>query len=108
MIFLSKIFDLMFPPTDTPESDSNFDLDSDSRAVSSAGGIDDNFLEPESMMVNPANGMPMMDGIGGVDVTGNFWGQSDMFDDHGHYSSVDHSAASFDTSSMFDSGSMFD
>lgn len=102
MNFLSKFFDLVFPSTGTPDSDSG------SSSGSSASGIDDNFFEHESMLVNPANGMPMVDGMGGVDVTGNFWGQSDTFDDHGHYSSVDHSAASFDTSSMFDSGSMFD
>ena len=106
MNFLSKFFDLMFPPTGTPDSGSDSDWGSSSG--SSTGSIDDNFLEHESMVVNPANGMPMVDGMGGVDVAGNFWGQSDTFDDHGHYSSVDHSAASFDTSSMFDSGSMFD
>lgn len=106
MNFLSKFFDLMFPPTGTPDSGSDSDWGSSSG--SSTGSIDDNFLEHESMVVNPANGMPMVDGMGGVDVTGNFWGQSDTFYDHGHYSSVDHSAASFDTSSMFDSGSMFD
>ena len=106
MNFLSKFFDLMFPLTGTPVSDS--DSGWGSSAGSSAGGIDDNFLEHESIVVNPANGMPMVDGMGGVDVTGNFWGQSDTFDDHGHYSSVDHSSDSFDNSSMFDSGSMFD
>lgn len=108
MNFLSKLFDLMFPPTGTPDSDSDSDSDSGSSSGSSAGGIDDNFFEHESMLVNPANGMPMMGGIGGVDVTGNFWGQSDTLSDHGHFSSVDHSADSFDNSSMFDSGSMFD
>lgn len=106
MNFLSKLFDLMFPPTDTLDSDS--DSDSDSSSGSSSGGIDDSFFEHEFMLVNPANGMPMMGGIGGVDVTGNFWGQSDTSSDHGHYSSVDHSADSFGSSSMFDSGSMFD
>ena len=106
MNFLSKLFDLMFPPMGTFDSDSDSGWGSNSCSL--AGSIDDNFLEHESIVVNPANGMPMVDGMGGVDVTGNFWGQSDTFDDHGHYSSVDHSADSFDTSSMFDSGSMFD
>lgn len=100
MNFLSKFFDLMFPPSGTPDSDSS--------SGSSAGGIDDNFFEHEFMVVNPANGMPMMGGIGGVDVTGNFWGQPDTLSDHGHFSSVDHSADSFDTSAMFDSNLMFD
>lgn len=102
MNFLSKLFDLMFPPTDT------LDSDSDASSGSSVGGIDDNFFRNECMAVNPANGMPMIGGIGGVDITGNLWGQSDTFDDHGHYSSVDHSADSFGTNSIVDSGSMFD
>lgn len=108
MNFLSKLFDLVFPPTGTHDSDSSSDSGSISGSGLSSGGTDDNFFEHEFMMVNPANGMPMMGGIGGVDVTGNFWGQSDTSSDHGHCSSIDHSADSFDTSSMFDSGSMFD
>jgi hypothetical protein len=102
MNFLSKLFDLMFPPTCPPDSDS------DASSGSSVGGIDDNFFRHEFMAVNPANGMPMMGGIAGVDVAGNLWGQSDTFNNHGHYSSVDHSSDSFDNSLMFDSGSMFD
>lgn len=100
MKFLSKFFDFVFPLTSS--------LDSDSNSGSSESGIFNNFFEHESILVNPANGMPMRGGMGGVDVTGNFWGQSGTFDDHGYYSSVDHSVDSFDASSMFDSGSMFD
>ena len=107
MKFLSELFDFMFAPAGTFDSDSG-----------SSHTIDDNnFVEHEFTMVNPANGMPMIDGsggIGGLDVTGNRWGHSDMFSDQGYDSSIDHSSASFDSSSMcdsapmFDSGSMFD
>jgi hypothetical protein len=105
MKFLSQMYDFMFAPAGT------FDSDSDSGSGSSDTSGDNNFFEHESMMVNPANGMPMIEdsgGIGGIDVTGNLWGHSDMFSDDGYCSSVDHSAASFDSSSMFDSTPMFD
>jgi hypothetical protein len=102
MSFLSEIFDFMFAPAGAFDSDSGPSPD-----ISS----DNDFFEHESVMVNPANGMPMVEGsggIGGVDVTGNLWGHSDMFSDHGCDSSIDHSSGSFDSSSMFDSAPMFD
>ena len=101
MSFLLEIFDFMFAPAGT------FDSDSGSEDTSADG----NFSEHEFSAINPANGMPMIDGsggIGGVDVTGNLWGHSDMFSDDDYCSSVDHSEASFDSSSMFDSTPMFD
>ena len=101
MKFLAELFDFMFAPAGA------FDSDSDSSNTSS----NNNFVEHESTMFNPANGMPMIEGsggIGGIDVAGNLWGHSDMFSDDGYCSSIDHSAASFDSSSMFDSTSMFD
>lgn len=91
----------MFVPTGT------FGSHSGSSDISS----ENTFVEHESTMFNPANGMPMIEGsggIGGVEVTGNLWGHSDMFSDDGYCSSVDHSTASFDSSSMFDSTPMFD
>lgn len=102
MSFLSKILDLVFPAMSDADSDSGSSLGS------TAGGIDDNFIEHQFTEINPANGMLMVGGIGGVDITGNLWGQSDTFSDHGHLSSVDCSADAFDTSSMFDNDSMFD
>jgi hypothetical protein len=103
MDFLSKFFDFVFPSTGANESDS------DSSSSLSTSGIADNFFEHESMLVNPANGMPMMGGTCGFDVLGNPWGHSDTLgDNHSHHSSVDHSAESFGSNSMFDSGSMFD
>lgn len=100
MKFLSELFDFMFAPAGA------FDSDSDSSNTSS----NNNFFEHESTMFNPANGMPMIDGsggIGGFDVTGNLWGHADMFSDNCD-SSINHSATSYDSSSMFDSTSMFD
>lgn len=96
MSFLSTLLDFMFPVTST------------SGFWAKEGVLESGMPRTEIMAINPANGMPMVGGIGGIDVTGNFWGQSDTSSDHCYYSSVDHSAASFDTSSMFDSGSMFD
>lgn len=101
MSFLSEIFDFMFAPAGALDSDS----------CSSNMSSDNAFVEHEYTMVNPANGMPMIEGsggIGGIDVTGNLWGHSDMFSEDGWCSSDDHSAGSFDSSSMFDSTSMFD
>ncbi|MBU1690662.1 MAG: hypothetical protein KJ958_06760 [Gammaproteobacteria bacterium] len=69
-------------------------------------GIDDYFA------INPANGMPMMDGIGGLDVEGNTYG-TDFLHDSMTSSSFDDSF-SMESSSMFDdqwtigSDSMFD
>lgn len=106
MKFLTQMYDFMFAPAGTFDSDSG----------SSDTAVDSNFSEHESSAINPATGMPMIDGSGGIsgfDVAGNLWGHSDMSSDDGWCSSVDHSAASFDSSSMFDSasfdsGSMFD
>lgn len=98
MNFLSKLFDFMFAPAAASDFDSG----------SNDTSMDNNLVEHEPLMVNPANGMPMIDGgIGGIDVTGNLWGHSDMFSDDGHSSSPDHSAASFDSSSTFDCTQMF-
>ncbi|MNP97082.1 hypothetical protein D3C85_96740 [compost metagenome] len=90
MSFLSTLFDVMFPFSNT----SNFDL-----ATNLSGtGSDSN----EMMAINPANGMPMVGGMRGIDVTGNLWGQSESLGGESSCSSV----GSFST--LLDSGSMFD
>lgn len=96
MSFLSTLLEFIFPITTT------FRFGAEEEVLESG------MRSAEIIAINPANGMPMVGGIGGIDVTGNFWGQSDTSIDHDYYSSVDHFAASFDSSSMFDSGSMFD
>ena len=80
---------------------------------SSPFGVEDEVLESsmgsnEMMVINPASGMPMMCGVGGIDMRGNVWGQSHSLGDESFYSSVDSSSDLFDGSSMFDSTSTFD
>lgn len=111
MSFLSEVFDFIFAPAGT--------FDSDSGAVDTSS--DNDFSEQESMMVNPANGMPMIAGTGGVagvDVLGNSYGVSESHlneDDHSTMfshddcgSAVDHSMPMFDDSAMHNSASPFD
>lgn len=81
MSFLTQIYDFMFAPAGAFDSDSSsFDTRSDC-----------NFVEDESMMVNPATNMPMREGTGGtcgIDVLGNPYGldltphQEDFVADH--------------------------
>lgn len=84
MKLLTQMYDFMFAPAGT--------FDSDSSAFNTSG--DKNFAEHDSMMVNPANGMPMiagMDGIGGIDVLGNPYGvdlHSHRDDDHSTMSAL--------------------
>ena len=111
MSFLSEVFDFMFAPAGT------FDSDSGEADTSS----DNNFVDHESTMVNPANGMPMIDGsggIGGIDVLGNPYGvdlhshhevdHSTMFSHDDCSPVVDNFEPAFDSCSMFDSAPMFD
>lgn len=111
MKFLTEIFDFMFAPAGT--------FDSDSGAMGTSG--DNNFVEHESTIVNPANGMPMIEGsggMGGIDVLGNPYGvdlhsyhaddHSAMFNHADCDSAVDHSMTMFDDSAMHTSASTFD
>lgn len=71
--------------------------------------------------INPANGLPMINGIGSVDIAGNVFGtdannnssHSDLTSSISNDSIFDSSStwdsnSSIDTSSSFDSGSSFD
>ena len=111
MSFLSEVFDFMFAPAGT--------FDSDSGVVETSS--DNNFVEHASTIFNPANGMPMIDGsggIGGVDVLGNPYGvdlhshhednHSTMFSHDDCGSALDHSTSMFDDSAMHNSASTFD
>ena len=61
-----------------------------------------------SPTTNPANGLPMTDGIGSLDVAGNVFGtDSSHWESSASDSSWD-SSSSFDSSSSWDSGSSFD
>ena len=59
--------------------------------------------------INPANGLPMTDGMGSLDVAGNVFGtdSSSHWESSASDSSWD-SSSSFDSSSNWDSGSSFD
>lgn len=64
---------------------------------------DDIFSADNITVINPANGLPMTGGIGGIDVAGNPYGFDSSFTHHDMFSS--------DSASMFDddcSSSMFD
>ena len=117
MKLLSQFYDFMFAPA----------CAFDSESISCDTGPSNSF-DSDSMAINPANCMPMIGGIGGVDIMGNAYGTdnshhdasmgmdtSSMFSHNDCSSMFDHSATtSIDTSSMFDStpsidsGSTFD
>lgn len=114
MNFLTQIYDFTFAPASTFDSDSSsFDTRSDCNSV-----------EDESMMLNPATSMPMIEGTGGtcgIDILGNPYGvdlhshdddfvadHSTMFSHDDCSSAVDHSTSFFEDSVMFDSAPMFD
>lgn len=84
---------------------------------------DDDHHSSKTTEINPANGLPMIGGIGGVDVAGNSYGTNSNDDsgiiysdttDTGHSFDFDHHDSgsmfdnSFDHGSSFGSGSMFD
>lgn len=110
MNFLSELFDFIFAPAGT--------FDSDSRT----GNSDSDFgSDDESAIVNPAGGLPMVGGIGGLDIAGNPFDvdlshhdepigcdHSSMFNDDGYGSGFDFSASMFEDNTMVDAGSMFD
>jgi hypothetical protein len=118
MKFLTQIYDFMFAPAGTFDSDSGPSLDTSS---------DNDSVEHGYVMVNPANGMPMIDGSGGlsgIDVLGNPYGvalHSHHETDHSrtfshddcspvadNFEPVFDSCSMFDSSPMVDSGSMFE
>lgn len=94
MSLLSTLFDVMFPLSNTSNFDSATNL--------SGTGNDSN----EMMSINPANGIPMLGGVGGIDLKGNLWGQSDSLDDQYSYCSEGSFSDLFDSSSISDTGSM--
>lgn len=96
MSILSTLFNFMFPLIRT----SFFDSDTEPLGVR----IDSN----QMMAINPATAMPMVGGVGGIDLRGNLWGQSDSVDGEGSFSSIDYATGILDVGSMFDTGSMFD
>jgi hypothetical protein len=61
-------------------------------------GSDSPFIADDDFSVNPANGLPMIGGSGGVDIEGNPFG-TDFSHDHMTSSSLDDSCSS---SSIFD------
>lgn len=80
-------------------------------SISEKEGVFDNgtseFSPPESLNtddINPATGLPMVDGIGSVDIAGNAFGTS--HDDF--ISEVDHDTAEFDSPNSWDDSSSFD
>lgn len=120
MKFLAQMYDFMFAPAGTFDFDFDFDSDSGSGNMSS----DNNFVEHETTMVNPANGVLMIDGsggIGGIDILGNPYGvdlhphHEDFIADHSTMFShddcsyaVNHSTSFFEDSVMSDSAPMFE
>lgn len=112
MKFLSQLYDFMFAPAGTFDSDSGMhNASNDTNFCNDVSAIIDD--EP-MMMINPASGLLMTEGIGGVDMMGNPFGVdfnhhddftcangSDMFS-HDCGSAFDHGACSFDSGSMFD------
>lgn len=124
MKFISQLLDFMFAPAGTFDSD----LDLHNTPNDTNFGDDGSaIIDEELMIINPASGLLMTDGIGGVDMMGNPYGVdinhhddftcangSDMFS-HDCGSIFDCGVSSFDSSSMFDSastsmdsGSLFD
>lgn len=111
MKFLSQICDFMFAPAGTFDSDSV-----------SSNASDDSFIEHEFPVINPADGLPMINNdIGGVDIMGSPFGMdihhhddftcasdSNVFSHDDCGSMFDHGSCSMDTSSTFDTGLSFD
>ena len=112
MKFLSQLYDFVFAPPGAFGSES----------ISCDTPSDDNSFDSDFMTINPANCMPMIGGIGGVDIMGNAYGMdnshhdepigmdtSSIFSHNDCSSMIDHSATtSFDNGSMFDSTPAFD
>lgn len=96
MSILSTLFDLIFPPTST--SDCGSEKDPLGLGMGSK----------EMMAINPANGMPMVGGMGGIDLMGNLWGQSDSLDNQDSHCSEVCFSDLFDSGPMLDAGSIFD
>ena len=113
MKFLSTIFDFMFAPAGTFETD----ITQQSTSDDCNDGIDSNASQTHYLTVNPATGLPMIEDSG-IDVMGSPYG----FDSH-HIepfisdtptfthdcaSVFDNDIHSFDCSSTFDCCSSFD
>ncbi len=109
MNFFSQAYDFMFAPGGTSDSDSGrMDTTNDSN------------VEQEPMIINPVDGMPMIGGMGGLDVLGNPYGvdlhhdesigmdHSGMFSHDDCGSMFDDNSTTCDSSSMFDSTSSID
>lgn len=116
MSVFSQLYDFMFAPTGTYDSDSG----------PWGASNDTTFNSADPLIINPATCLPMIDNAG-VDVCGNPFGfdlshhndltcanNSNMFS-HDCSSMFDNHSSSFDSSSMFDhgfsstdTGSMFD
>ena len=88
----------------------------DSGSVSGSGSGFSSTDFHEDMAVNPATGLPMVGGTGGVDVHGNPYGSdmnehhhsfNDSFSSIDSFSSSDSVSSSFDDSSSWDSSSSF-
>jgi hypothetical protein len=112
MGFLSKIFDFMFAPAGTFDPASNLYIASNDSGYESSSGDETGMTITE---INPATGLPMIDGIGSVDVGGSPWFQdihhrddfcsaNDSIFNHDCGSMFDHSSSSFNCSSVFDTG----
>ena len=93
MKFMAQLYDLLFAPAST--------FDSDAGSASASGTND--FSSSDDFMVNPATGLPMTGGIGGFDMMGNSFG----FDLNHHDESASMSDH-WESVSMVDTGSMFD
>ncbi|WP_243020053.1 hypothetical protein [Simplicispira sedimenti] len=73
--------------------------------ISSSAGIDSFGINSlDDFAINPANGLPMVDGTGGVDVEGNPYG-TDFSHDHLSSSGIDDSWSSSSSSSFDDTWS---
>lgn len=66
--------------------------------VNESSSMSDHAMSDDDFMVNPANGLPMVGGMGGMDIEGNPFG-IDFSHDHIATSSIDDD---FLTGSMFD------
>lgn len=96
MSILSTLLDFIFPLTSTSGFGSKEEV------------LESGMRSTEIMAINPANGMPMIGGAGGIDVRGNVWGQPDILSDEGSCSSIDYATNLVDSGSMFETGSMLD
>ncbi len=88
----------------SPIVDDNISAFDDDIGLSTS--IENTFDEIETTYVNPATGLPMIGGIGGVDAGGNVWGSDSMSDMH---SAIDNNSMfSDDLTSTTDSFDSFD